>query len=150
MSDRWLVDGMNVIGTRPDGWWRDREGAQERLAARLSEYMHATGEEVAVVFDGRRSERVVRAAGGIEVGFASGRPDAADDEIVARLRGEAVPQTLRVVTSDRGLAERVRDQGTEVVSASAFLRRLEEGPPERGGRILARARRLVARFVPGG
>jgi hypothetical protein len=36
MAPRWLVDGMNVIGARPDGWWRDRPGAQRRLAEKLA------------------------------------------------------------------------------------------------------------------
>ena len=30
-----IVDGANVVGSRPDGWWRDREGAARRLAGRI-------------------------------------------------------------------------------------------------------------------
>jgi selenocysteine lyase/cysteine desulfurase len=31
-----LVDAANVVGSRPDGWWRDRAGATARLLARLA------------------------------------------------------------------------------------------------------------------
>ena len=40
----WLVDASNVIGSRPDGWWRDREGAARRLIAELERFAEATGE----------------------------------------------------------------------------------------------------------
>ena len=36
MSVRWIVDGMNVIGSRPDGWWKDRSGAMVALVERLT------------------------------------------------------------------------------------------------------------------
>src|SRR4051812_28211237 len=67
---RKVVDGMNVIGTRPDGWWRDRRSAQRRLVAQLA----ALGEPLTVVFDGR--EHPVDAPGGIEVRFARHADDA--------------------------------------------------------------------------
>ena len=47
-----VVDGMNVIGSRPDGWWRDREAASRRLVDRLERLVRADGAEVTVVFDG--------------------------------------------------------------------------------------------------
>jgi len=31
-----IVDGANVVGSRPDGWWRDRAGAARKLAGKLS------------------------------------------------------------------------------------------------------------------
>jgi predicted RNA-binding protein with PIN domain len=51
---RWLVDGMNVIGSRPDGWWRDRPGAMNKLVERLRMHVAASGDEMTVVFDGRK------------------------------------------------------------------------------------------------
>src|SRR4051812_8518218 len=76
---RWLVDGMNVVGSRPDGWWRDREGAKRALAERLAAFAEATGEPVAVVFDGRPFEVDARP---VQVDFAERRgPNAADDAI---------------------------------------------------------------------
>ena len=48
---RWVVDAMNVIGTRPDGWWRDRDAAMARLVDRLERYSAETGDDVTVVFE---------------------------------------------------------------------------------------------------
>lgn len=62
----------------------------------------------------------------VETVFAGGARDAADDAIVARLEADPAPEALSVVTSDRGLEERVRGLGAAVISVSAFRRRLEE------------------------
>ena len=48
-----VVDGMNVIGSRPDGWWRDRDRAARRLLARLQAWAAETGDKVTLVLDGR-------------------------------------------------------------------------------------------------
>ncbi len=48
---RWLVDGMNVIGTRPDGWWKDRHAAMVRLVGQLEMWAASGGEDVTVVFE---------------------------------------------------------------------------------------------------
>jgi predicted RNA-binding protein with PIN domain len=120
---RWIVDGMNLIGSRPDGWWRDRPGAQRRLAEELAEFAAAGGDEVSVVFDGKPFEIDVP---GVEVAFASRRGrDAADDDIAALVAADDQPEGLSVVTSDEGLAGRVRSHGAEVVGAGAFRRRME-------------------------
>jgi predicted RNA-binding protein with PIN domain len=121
---RWLVDGMNVIGSRPDGWWRDRRAAMRRLTAALDALAAATGEPVAVVFDGAPHEVP---AEHVDVRFASRRgPNAADDDIAALVAGDEDPGSLRVVTSDGPLAARVRATGAQVVGAGAFRRRLDE------------------------
>lgn len=124
MGARWLVDGMNVIGSRPDGWWRDRPGAMRDLARRLDEMAERTGDEVTVVFDGAPFELDADRA---HVLFASRRgPNAADDDI-ARMAGEdADPGSLTVVTSDSDLAERVRAHGAPVVGARGFRDELPE------------------------
>ena len=100
MADRWLVDGMNVIGSRPDGWWRDRGAAKERL---LDELDGLAG-EVSVVFDEKDLN--------------------ADDEIVARVAADPDPGSLTVVTSDAELRDRVRAHGAQVEGAGTFRRRL--------------------------
>ena len=56
----------------------------------------------------------------IDIGFADGGPDAADDAIVGVVAADPEPEALRVVTSDRGLARRVRKLGAEVVPAGEF------------------------------
>jgi predicted RNA-binding protein with PIN domain len=117
---------MNVIGSRPTGWWRDRPAAMRGLVDRLHSFSHSTGERVEVVFDGRPVE-VPKGLGEVEVAFAtrSGR-DAADHDIAERVETTEDPGALLVVTSDSALAGRVRGLGAEVVSAGSFLRRLDE------------------------
>jgi predicted RNA-binding protein with PIN domain len=119
---RWLVDGMNVIGSKPDGWWRDREGAMRRLAAQLGAYAAETGDSVTVVFDGEPFELKVPVELG--VAFAPGGPNAADDEIVARLEAEPDPSRVTVITSDGALSERARALGADVIGAGGFRREL--------------------------
>jgi predicted RNA-binding protein with PIN domain len=120
---RWLVDGMNVIGSQPDGWWRDRAGAMARLTADLDAWASGHPDDaVAVVFDGR--PRDVGAPARVDVGFAPGGRDAADHEIARRVADDADPASLTVVTSDRALAERVRAAGGAVEGAGTFRARL--------------------------
>lgn len=115
---RWLVDGMNVIGSRPGGWWRDRPRAMRELVDEL----HGLDEPVTVVFDGEPFE--IATDDEVEVRFARRRGrNAADDDIVALVAESAEP--LRVVTSDSELAERVREHGAEVIGAGTFRGRLE-------------------------
>src|SRR6185503_8501631 len=117
---RWIVDGMNVIGSRPTGWWRDRPGAMRDLVARL----RGLGEPVTVIFDGRPFE--IEETGGVDVRFASRRGrNAADDDIAALVEDSDDPAGLRVVTSDSELAERVRALGADVVGAGEFRGRLD-------------------------
>ena len=119
---RWLVDASNVIGARPDGWWRDREGAARRLIDALRE----VGEEVTVVLDAGPAEWAGR-EGAFEVAIAPRRGrDAADDEIARRLEADPDPGSIRVVTSDAVLAARARERGAQVVGAGSFRRRLDE------------------------
>lgn len=122
----WVVDGMNVIGSRPDGWWRDRPAAMRALVDRLERFAGATAAPVTVVFDGRP---VPVDAGRVQVVFASrsGR-NAADDDIAALVANSPKPGALRVVTSDAELAARVRAAGGQVEGAGAFLGRLDEQP----------------------
>lgn len=116
----WLIDGMNVIGSRPDGWWRDRRGAMRRLVADLAGF--ADGEtRVTVVLDSARFEVD---AGDVEVVFAPGGPNAADDEIARRVRTAADPSMFTVVTSDKGLIDEI--EGAEVMSAGEFREMLDE------------------------
>ncbi len=121
---RWLVDGMNVIGTRPDSWWRDRHGAMVRLVYLLENWAAASGEDVTVVFEQPPSPPISSTV--IEVAHAPRpRRDSADDEIVRRLRADGDPGAIRVVTSDRWLADRVYTAGASVEPAEAFRNLLE-------------------------
>jgi predicted RNA-binding protein with PIN domain len=123
---RWFVDGMNVIGTRPDAWWKDRHGAMVRLVDLLERWVATSGEDVIVVFEQPPSPPIPSTV--IEVAHAPRpRADSADDEIVRRLRAQPEPGQVRVVTSDRWLADRVRAIGATVEPAESFRARLEGG-----------------------
>ena len=76
MSPRWVVDASNVIGARPDGWWRDRAGAARRLVAALDGFAARTGDDVTVVLDAGEPPPSERAE--VVVARRRGR-DAADD-----------------------------------------------------------------------
>lgn len=117
---------MNVVGSRPDGWWRDRERAMRRLVEQVVAYQRVTGDVLTIVFDGDARPGVAAPAEGLEVVFASAAGfEAADDKIVQEVAGDPAPAWFRVVTSDKQLAERVRRAGGEVVSSGSFLRLLE-------------------------
>lgn len=122
---RWLVDGMNVIGTRPDGWWTDRHGAMIRLVDMLERWAAVSGEEVTVVFERPPSPPIRSTV--IEVAHAPRpRADSADDEIVRRLAADPEPASVRVVTSDLWLADRVHAVGATVQPAAPFRELIEE------------------------
>jgi predicted RNA-binding protein with PIN domain len=123
---RWLIDGMNVIGARPDGWWKNRDEAMLRLVDLLERWAAAGAEDVTVVFE--RPPRPPIRSTVIEVAHAPApKRDAADDEIVRLLKLHADPGQVRVVTSDRWLADRAWAEGATVEGAEAFRSRLEEG-----------------------
>jgi predicted RNA-binding protein with PIN domain len=121
---RWLVDGMNVIGTRPDGWWKDRHAAMVRLVDLCERWVAEEGDDVCVVFERPPSPPIRSTV--IEVAHAPrARADAADDEIVRRIAADATPATIRVVTSDRMLADAARAAGATVVGAESFRAQLD-------------------------
>lgn len=122
-----IIDGNNVMGSRADGWWRDREGAARRLVDELGA-LTADGTRVAVVFDGPGSPDMPEGERlGVIVFYAgrSGR-DAADDRIVELVEAEPDPGSVTVVTSDRDLRERVTGLGAACQGARTLLDDLED------------------------
>lgn len=103
----WLVvDVRNVVGSTPDGWWRDPEGACARLVDALAAAAPQNLRITAAV-DGRASERLPDGdRDGVEVVRAGGGRDAADDAIVALLGERDLAGPVLVVTADRDLRER--------------------------------------------
>ncbi|MEU8934955.1 NTP pyrophosphohydrolase [Streptomyces sp. NPDC048409] len=113
-----IVDGANVVGSRPDGWWRDRKGAAERLRDRLAERGlpgRPTPVELVLVVEG--AARGVASVPGVRVEAASG---SGDDRIV-ELTAEHPGRPRLVVTADRELRRRVTALGAEVIGPSTLL-----------------------------
>lgn len=113
-----IVDAANVVGSVPDGWWRDRTGATERLRdalAPLSEQGLADWPqppplEVVLVVEGRATG--VTGAPTVRVVAASG---SGDDTMVELVRTEGADRPCAVVTADRELRGRVHALGADVL-----------------------------------
>ncbi len=123
---RWLIDGNNVFGSRPDGWWNDRAGAARRFAQRVAEWCRTHDDDVTIVFDAPVADATFQLAGGnlsIVEAPRRGR-DAADDHIVDLVDdalagdGDGLDAELRVVTSDKGLRGRLPPDVTVLGSGS--------------------------------
>jgi predicted RNA-binding protein with PIN domain len=110
---------MNVIGTRPDGWWKDRRHAMVRLVDHLERWASMEGNDVTVVFERPPSPPICSRA--VQVRHApKAAANSADDEIIRLLRADPRPHEISVVTSDSTLTERVRDAGASAYPAESF------------------------------
>jgi hypothetical protein len=117
-----LIDAANVVGSRPDGWWRDRPGAAGRLveAIRAAIAASALSGPVVVVLEGAARRGAEEAAGDdVTVVHAAGE---GDDTLVEVATAATEPVTL--VSADRALGERCRRVGADVVGPSWLLDRL--------------------------
>lgn len=114
-----LVDAANVVGSRPDGWWRDRAGAAARLVGQLAavpgtEVAGVVVDEVVVVLEGAaRAGSPPAQLGRLRVVHA---PGSGDDALV-----ELCAAGVVLVTADRELRGRAAACGAEVASPSALL-----------------------------
>ena len=121
-----VVDGANVVGSVPDGWWQDRPGAARRLRDALAP-LATTGlpevggpVEVVLVVEGAASG--LESVDGVRVVTA---PRSGDDEIVAQAAaGVAAHRAVWVVTADRGLRTRVAEIGARVLGPRSVARSL--------------------------
>lgn len=122
-----VVDAMNVIGSRPNGWWRDRDGALRVLVARLQHHAQAAGGDITLVADGRPLGDLPEGVhGGVTVLYASrGGRNGADDRISDFVRAHDDPTSLVVITSDRELSARVRVAGADVRGTRWLLQELD-------------------------
>ena len=119
MSRILVVDGANVVGSRPDGWWRDRAGAAARLHGRLA-VADTSYDEIVLVLEGQAKVGVPRGRDGhLRTVHAAKDGDAAitDAARTARELGHDVV----VVTADRALAQSVELVGCRTMSPSWLL-----------------------------
>ena len=123
-----VVDAANVIGSRPDGWWRDRAGAARRLCDSVAavDWGH---DEVVLVVEGRaRGGLSPGRDGSVRIVHADGSGDDAIVEEVARqVAGHATSSEkchVVVVTADRELRARVEAAGATTRSPRWLLDRL--------------------------
>lgn len=121
---------MNVIGCRPDGWWKDRQRAMTVLVQRLEKWA-PPADRVTVVFE--RPPATAIGSSVIDVAHAPRAANSADDEIVRLVQAAARPGEIRVVTSDKGLADRVRSLGASVHRAESFRDLIDPRGAESGG-----------------
>jgi predicted RNA-binding protein with PIN domain len=121
---QWIVDGMNVIGTRPDGWWKNRRRAMLGLVDQLERWASTEGNHVTVVFERPTSPPIHSSV--IEIGHApKAAANSADDEIVRLVLADERPHEIQVVTSDVALAHRVRDAGATAYPAASFRKLID-------------------------
>ena len=117
-----LVDGNNVMGSRPDGWWRNRAQAAQRLVAEIAPVARSHGGAWTVVFDGPEPAGMVPPHECLAVVHTGhGRRDGADDRIVELVGAIPDPATALVYTSDAGLRARVHVLGARVAGARTLL-----------------------------
>ncbi|MGH3316273.1 MAG: hypothetical protein ACRDO0_09035 [Nocardioidaceae bacterium] len=125
-----LVDAANVVGSRPDGWWRDRAGAADRLVRRICSDLEYPAEVVVVLEGAARRGVEPGMAGTVRVVHAEG---SGDDDIVARV-ADAVRRepgrAVTVVTADRGLRARVEELGAQTTGPGWLWQRLDQATTE--------------------
>ena len=117
-----LIDAANVVGSRPDGWWRDRAGAAARFCrqVRAATSAERLAPPVVVVLEGAaRAGAEENTLDGVEVVHAPGE---GDDTLAALVSAAAGPVVL--VSADRALGDRVRGTGGEVVGPGWLIDRL--------------------------
>ena len=133
---RLIVDVANVIGSRPDGWWRDRAAATERFVRSLDAAAHggipaallgATHDvwwpAVTAVIEGQ-ARSMSAAPSVIEVVRAPRDGDTSILEVAASAVSRA-EGPVTVVTADRELARRVVSAGARVIAPAELLRVLD-------------------------
>ena len=128
VQPRVFVDGNNVMGSRADGWWRNRAEAAQRLVADITPLTLHGGAVWTIVFDGpeprgtRGMTPPQECPAVIHTGH-NGR-DGADDRMVELVGALPDWATALVYTSDAGLRARVYALGAQVAGAQALLKKI--------------------------
>ncbi len=114
-----VVDGANVVGSRPDGWWRDRAGAAARLHGRLA-VADTSYDEIVLVLEGQAKAGVPHGRDGhLRTVHAARDGDATIVKETAAAAGKG--HDVVVITADRALAQRVEALGSRTMSPTWLL-----------------------------
>ncbi|MFI6827291.1 hypothetical protein ACIBG5_09345 [Kribbella sp. NPDC050241] len=122
-----VVDAANVVGSRPDGWWRDRPGAARRLLRQLTALQERLEDtEIVVILEGAARS----ATSGPDA------PDTADlrivlapgsgDDTIVTTTAAITDAHVTVVTADRGLRDRLEPTGATTTGPRWLLDQLEQ------------------------
>ncbi|WP_327639451.1 NYN domain-containing protein [Kribbella sp. NBC_00482] len=125
-----IVDAANVVGSRPDGWWRDRVGAARRLLTRLAALQEQLPDtDVVVVLEGAACRAVsgdgAPETGRVRVVLASGSGDDTIVSVTAEVVAQSQHPAVTVVTADRGLRQRVEPIGATTTGPRWLLEHLD-------------------------
>lgn len=116
-----VVDGANVVGSRPTGWWRDRPGAAKRLHQSITT-ADLDYDVIVLVLEGQAKRGQPAGADGVV--HTVHAPGSGDDTIVDQVRTHTADgDDVVVVTADRGLKEWVAAAGGTSVGPSWLLDR---------------------------
>jgi predicted RNA-binding protein with PIN domain len=119
-----IVDGANVVGSRPDGWWRDRAGAARRLQEQLLTAVLSYDEVVLVLEGAAKRGNPAGQDGRLRTVHALGSGDDAIVEAVVEQVDVDDERSVTVVTADRALRDRVEAAGASSVSPAWLLDQL--------------------------
>lgn len=121
-----IVDGANVVGATPNGWWRDRAGAAVRLHHRLL-VADTSYERIVLVLEGKAKAGIPKGRDGHLVTVHA--PRDGDSEILAQTK-EAIGggDQVVVITADRALQAQVEFAGARTMSPSWLLALLTPHP----------------------
>jgi 8-oxo-dGTP diphosphatase len=127
-----VVDAANVVGSQPDGWWRDRKGANTRLRDRLASLAERGirareldlpadlwWPDIQLVVEGQA--RGIESAAGVTVRSAERDGDALIEQVVAESQRKRPEDHLMAVTADRRLRGQLAASGAQLVRPTTLL-----------------------------
>ena len=127
-----VVDAANVVGSRPDGWWRDRAGAARKLLLKLASLQERLQDttDVVVILEGAARAAVsgpdAPDVGTLRVVLADGSGDDTITAVTAETAARTDNPTITVVTADRGLRQRIEPLGATPVGPRWLLDQLPD------------------------
>jgi hypothetical protein len=127
-----VVDAANVIGSRPDGWWRDRPGAARRLLTKLATLQQSLQDttDIIVILEGAANRAVsgpeAPDTGTLRVVQAPGSGDDTIVTVTTETTGRPDHPEVTVVTADRGLRQRITPTGATPTGPSWLLDQLDQ------------------------